>query len=67
MIPYDVEKNIRKCTDDFQSHVMDIRRMDETTRLKIQNIKQKLMMKEHACRNCTLLEEKLRIKNNILQ
>ncbi len=66
MLPYDVEKNIRKCTDDFQSNVKDIKRMDESTRLKIQNIKQKLMTREQTCRNCALLEENIRIKTNNL-
>jgi hypothetical protein len=41
--------------------------MDETARLKIKNIKEKLMMRDHPCRNCSLVEETLKIKtrNNI--
>lgn len=62
MIPFDVQQSIRKCTDDFQNTVKDVQKMDETTRFKIKNIKDKLMMKEHPCRNCSIVEEKLNIK-----
>lgn len=38
--------------------------MDESTRNKIRNIKERLMMKEPHCRNCSIVEERLRIKAN---
>ncbi len=67
MIPFDVEQSIRKRTDDFHSNVADVQRMDESARTKIQNIKDKLKMKDHLCRNCGLVEEKIRIKERNLQ